>query len=117
MSERQEGTMVHILFVAGILTGTSSVPVASADPFAVTKVSFMTKSGPKTVGLPFALIARRSQRTWTMKPAPPVSAHRDDEDGPVILTEKGPLRCRGHRFNAANVYQADPGSHRSEPVK
>jgi hypothetical protein len=105
--------MVVVLFVAGVLTGTSTVPAAASptDPFAVRRITIPVELGPSPLRLPFNLARRGSRRTWTVKPAPPASVHRDDEDGPIILTEKGPLRCRGHRFDADKADHPEPHGH------
>jgi hypothetical protein len=120
MEGGKESAMLLLqLFVGIAATVTTAAPASGdlrVDAFSVRPVTIASPGKP---ALPFGLAfpTKRVVRTWRMRPAPPVSVHRDDEQGPVIRTERGILHCEGHRFHADNAYEVDPESHREDPAR
>jgi len=111
------------LFVGIAATVTTAAPAlpasreARADAFSVRPVTMSPAPGKPALPFGLAFPTKRVIRTWRMRPAPPVSVHRDDEQGPVIRTERGILHCEGHRFHADDAYEVDPESHREDPAR
>ena len=95
------------MFVGVAVTVTMAAPAVPAsrdtrvDAFSVRPVTIASPA-PGKPALPFGLAfpSKRVVRTWTPWSTPPVSVHRDDEQGPVIRTERGILHCEGHLFKA-----------------